>query len=73
MFFKGKKFSEIGTFDLDVFKKLRIIVRKKCILDSFSRDYEIISHIASGTVSRVLFFVNKFRSTKSGRKTPSNN
>ena len=44
---------EIATFDYSVFKKLKKILLKKCLLNCFEEEYEIIRHINDGSVSKI--------------------
>jgi hypothetical protein len=41
MFYRNTNFTEIGTFDPEVFTEFKTILRKLCLLNSFEQDYEI--------------------------------
>lgn len=53
MFHRGRKYTEIGTFDPGVFSFFRPLIRKKCILNSFNIDYEVIKLISEGVLAKV--------------------
>lgn len=46
MFHRGRKYTEIGTFNPEVFSYFKSLIRKKCTLNSFNVDYEVIKLIS---------------------------
>jgi hypothetical protein len=53
MFHRGRKYTELGTFDPGVFSFFKPLVRKLCILNSFNIDYEVIKLISEGDVAKI--------------------